>query len=243
MQHDFHYISKHSPEVREAYGSLMELLSEVHHELKQYTFQHKIVGSYSYNMITYDAKSNIGFDFDVNIYPHDEDNVIKPKDLRKWLKAAIDKCAQKYGFDFAEDSTRVLTIKVKDRKHSRIVYSVDFCIVNDYTDDDGDEHQKYVRFNKKHNSYEWDEQSDGYYMLPEKIEWLKDNGLWNDAFRKLYIDKKNSNTDPYVHSRTVFANTVHEVCQKNGFFDGQNTFSSNDRSAKMPGSFLLPIWR
>ena len=64
MKHDFKFISKHSPQVKSAYSDLMEILSLVHDDLrKQYTFQHKPVGSYSRNMITYDAKSNIGFDF------------------------------------------------------------------------------------------------------------------------------------------------------------------------------------
>ena len=75
MKHDFKFISKHSPQVKSAYSDLMEILSLVHDDLrKQYTFQHKPVGSYSRDMITYDAKSNIGFDFDINIYPNDEEN-------------------------------------------------------------------------------------------------------------------------------------------------------------------------
>lgn len=70
MKHDFKFISKHSPQVKSAYSDLMEILSLVHDDLrKQYTFQHEPVGSYSRNMITYDAKSNIGFDFDINIIP------------------------------------------------------------------------------------------------------------------------------------------------------------------------------
>ena len=75
MKHDFKFISKHSPQVKSVYSDLMEILSLVHDDLrKQYTFQHEPVGSYSRNMITYDAKSNIGFDFDINIYPNDEEN-------------------------------------------------------------------------------------------------------------------------------------------------------------------------
>lgn len=62
MKHDFKFISKHSPQVKSAYSNLMEILSLVHDDLrKQYTFQHEPVGSYSRNMITYDAKSNKGF--------------------------------------------------------------------------------------------------------------------------------------------------------------------------------------
>ena len=219
MKHDFRYISKRDPKVVEAYNDLMALLKEVRKELKKdYTFQHKVVGSYARNMITYDAKGNTGYDFDVNIYPNDDDNTIKPKDLKLKLKAALDKYGKAHGFAPAEDSTRVLTLKVKDQKHSRIVYSVDFCIVNDYTDDDGEERQEYIRFNKGQRSYTWEQQPDGYYMLPDKIQWCKDNRLWQQV-TELYIEKKNENEDPNVHSRTIFANTVHQVCQQNGYYD------------------------
>ena len=219
MKHDFQYISKHDPQVKTAYQDLMQLLRAVRKDLKKtYTFQHRIVGSYSRNMITYDTKGNIGFDFDVNIYPNDDENEINPKNLKLKLKAALDKLGPTHGFSPAEDSTRVLTIKVKDRKHSKVIYSVDFCIVNDYIDDYGDERQEYIRFNKKQNSYFWVEQPRGYYMLPEKIEWLKENHLWQCVL-DTYIENKNANDDRNVHSRTIFANTIHQVCQQNGYYD------------------------
>ena len=52
--------------------------------------------------------------------------------IKNILMCAFNKYARKYGYDFCEDSTRVFTIKVKDRKNSRIRYSCDFAIVNDY---------------------------------------------------------------------------------------------------------------
>lgn len=92
-------------------------------------------------MITYDTKSNVGYDFDINIYPNDEDNNLSPKKIKLLFKEALDKIATKHGYDYAEDSTRVLTIKVKDRKNSRVLHSVDFAFVNDYEDDEGYECQ------------------------------------------------------------------------------------------------------
>ena len=102
MKHDFKFISKHSPQVKSAYSDLMEILSLVHDDLrKQYTFQHEPVGSYSRNMITYDAKSNIGFDFDINIYPNDEENRFTAKQIKLLFKQSLDKFAHRYGYDFA----------------------------------------------------------------------------------------------------------------------------------------------
>lgn len=79
MKHDFKFISKHSPSVRSTYANLQDILNQVHRILRnEYTFQHKPVGSYSRNMITYDTKPNVGYDFDINIYPNDEDNNLSP---------------------------------------------------------------------------------------------------------------------------------------------------------------------
>ncbi len=62
-KHDFQFISKYSPSARNAYANLQDILKQVHKILRNnYTFQHRIVGSYSRNMITYDSKSNIGYD-------------------------------------------------------------------------------------------------------------------------------------------------------------------------------------
>lgn len=220
MPHEFEYVSKKSPKVKYAYDDLMQLIREVRNDLRRhYTFQHRIIGSYARNMITYDKKSNIGFDFDVNIYPNDDEERFTPKQIKRLFKKALDKHVQSHGFDFAEDSTRVLTIKVKDRKHSRVLYSVDFAFVNDYEDDNGNDCQEYIRFNKKQLSYSWVQQPSGYYMLPEKIQWIKENGLWESALKPYYLKKKNENNNPHIHSRTIFAITVQEICQKFGYYD------------------------
>ncbi len=219
MEHDFQYISKHDPQVKAAYADLMLLLREVSKDLKKhYTFQRKPVGSYAKNMITYDQKSNVGFDFDFNIYPNYDEEEYDAKQIKLLFKQALDKHVKEHGFDYAEDSTRVLTIKIKDKKHSRVLFSVDFAFVHDYADNDGTKCQEYIHYNKKQGVYTWEEQPDGYYMLPEKITWIKTQGLWTSELRPYYLAKKNANTDPDTHSRTIFTIAVHEICQKYGYY-------------------------
>ena len=221
MQHDFHFISKKDPKVKKAYNDILNILKEVQDLVrKKFTFSFDVVGSYKRNMITYDAKSNVGYDFDFNIEVNDGNDRYKPKQLKNMLQNAIDAVCVKYGYDHPEDSTRVLTIKMKNRKKSCILHSCDFAIVNNYIDDDGYEGQEYIH-NDKHGNYTWCEQPEGYYMLPDKIDWIKENDLW-DVMLKLYIEKKNRNNDPNVHSRTIFAVTVHEICQKFGFYEEEN---------------------
>lgn len=219
MRHDFRYISKHNPEVEKAYNDICEMLKEVQDLLrKKFTFRFDVVGSYKRNMITRDFKSNVGYDFDFDIEVNDENNKYSPKKLKDMLRNAIGRVCTKYGYDYPEDSTRVLTIKKKNTKKSCIIHSCDFAIVNSYIDKKGYEYQQYIHFNKKSGEYQWYQQTQGYYMLPDKIDWIKDNGLWNDV-RDLYIEKKNENDDPDLHSRTIFAITVHEICQRYGYYD------------------------
>lgn len=132
--------------------------------------------------------------------------------------SALNRVVHCYGYDNAEDSTRVITIKVKDKQNSKILYSCDFAIVNDYTDDDGNERQKYIHFNKKQKSYSWQKQPQSFYLLEEKAEWIKDCG-YHEEMRILYLYKKNHNNDSHKHSRSIYAETIHEICQKYGYYD------------------------
>ena len=165
-------------------------------------------------MITYDRKSNIGFDFDVNIEVNDDDENFEPKEIRTIIRKTLDKVARQYGYDYCEDSTRVLTIKKKDRPNSRIIHSCDFAIVNNC----GGGRQQYIRYNKDHQTYTWEYQGGGFETLPDKIDWLNANGYWGDL-RDYYIEKKNTNSDPQKHSRSIYAEAITEMCQKLGYFD------------------------
>lgn len=222
MKH-FDYISKHNSQVREAYQEINQMLIELHKIVRQFTFQTEVIGSYKRNMITFDKRSNIGFDFDFNIILNENALDYKPKQIKESIMMeAFKKLALKYGFDKVENSTRVITLKKINKKKSDIIYSCDFAIVNNYEDDEGYDCQEYIHFNKKLNRYAWCEQSYGFYMLPEKVQWLKsgDDGseIWNEL-REEYIIKKNKNEDKYCHSRQIFAMVVNEMCQKYGYYE------------------------
>lgn len=215
--YNFQYVARKqlSPVKKE----LIQIIKSVQNEVREYfTFQFYFTGSAKRNMVTYDVKSNIGFDFDADLHVNDDECRYSAKEIKTKIKLALNKVACRYGYDDGEDSTRVITIKVKDRQCSKILHSCDFAIVNDYTDDEGNEKQEYIHFNKKQNSYSWQEQSQGFYLLEEKVKWIKDNDHWSDG-HKLYLDKKNRNMDPHKKSRSIYAETIHEICQKYGYYD------------------------
>lgn len=215
--HDFEYVSK--KEWKPIRDNLIKIIHNLQDEVRdKFTFQFHFVGSSKRNMITRDRKSNKGFDFDVNIEVNDPNENYSAKEIRNILRTGLDKVNHPYGYslfgyDNTEDSTRVLTIKVKDSANSRISHSCDFCII--YNCSDGQ--QQYIRFNKKQNCYSWQYQPKGYYELPAKIEWIKKHKLWQQVIDN-YIDKKNANTDGDKKSRSIFAETIHQICQQNGYY-------------------------
>lgn len=212
----FEFVSK--KDLAPVKKDLISIIREVQASLRtDFTFRFAFVGSSGRNMVTCDPKSNIGYDFDVNLKIDIHDCKYTPKAIKVKVMQALNRTAPKYGYTYAEDSTRVITIKWKDRQNSRILHSCDFAIVHNYTDEDGHTRQKYIRFNKAWNRYTWEKQSDGYHMLREKKQWITENG-YHEELRNLYLDKKNHNRDLNKCSRALCAEAVHEICQRHGFY-------------------------
>ena len=217
LMHDFAYVT--NEELKPVRDELLEIILKLQDEVRNnFTFQYHFVGSSKQNMITRDRNSNTGFDFDVNIEVNDPDEYYSAQEIRHILHNGLDKVTNPggyplFGYDYTEDSTRVLTLKVKDRANSRILHSCDFCIV--YECDNG--RQQYIRYNKKQNYYSWEYQPKGHYELSSKIKWIKSHKLWQQV-RDSYIDKKNINADNNKKSRAIFAETIHQVCQQNQYY-------------------------
>lgn len=204
--HDFRYVSK--SEYKPLKNQIIELLYDVQDEVRSYfTFRFDFIGSTKRNMITQDIKSNIGFDFDVNIEVNDDDEDYTAADIRNKLRNAITKVSRNYGFTKCEDSTRVITIKKANRWYSTIEHSCDFAVVYG---------SQYIRYNKGSQKYSWELQSKGYINIEQKADTLKNDKnkkYWNEV-REVYIDKKNRNTNPDKHSRSIYAETINEVYKR-----------------------------
>lgn len=175
-----------------------------------FTFRFDFIGSTSRNMITREVNGNKGYDFDVNIRVNDDDENYSARKIRDILKRAFDKYSHLFSYDYVEDSSRVITIKVKDKKNARILHSCDFAVVYDCNDGK----QQYIRYNKNQNTYVWEYQSDSFYRLEEKIKWIKDNGLWQEV-RNKYLSNKENNSDSNKKSRSIFAETIAQVYNEN----------------------------
>ena len=203
--HDFRYVTKKQAQpIKDELYQILYMVQDLVRD--NFTFSFTPIGSSSRNMITCDAKSNIGFDFDINIEVNDDNEDFEPKEIRTIIRTAIDRVAPRYGYKNCEDSTRVLTIKKVDTSHSRIIHSCDFAIVYNC----GDGRQQYIRFNKDNNYYFWEYQGKGFVGLEKKMDWLKRENLWGEL-QDYYIYKKNCNDNPDKHSRSIFAESINEM--------------------------------
>ena len=170
--HDFRYVTKKQAQpIKDELYQILYMVQDLVRD--NFTFSFTPIGSSSRNMITCDAKSNIGFDFDISIEVNDDNEDFEPKEIRTIIRTAIDRVAPRYGY---KNSTRVLTIKKVDTSHSRIIHSCDFAIVYNC----GDGRQQYIRFNKDNNYYFWEYQGKGFVGLEKKMDWLKRENLWGE---------------------------------------------------------------
>ena len=205
--HHFEYVSK--KEAAPYKSQLIELLNKVQDYVRdEFTFQFTFIGSSSRNMITYDPKTNVGFDFDVNITVNDDDENYSAEEIRMILHNAFTRFMTTYGYNKCEQSTRVITVKSVDPWRSRVNHSCDFAVVHD-----GCDGQQYIRFNKERNYFSWEFQTQPYKELESRAEYLKENGHWNEVL-DVYRDKKNLNDNPDKHSRSLYAETINECFRR-----------------------------
>ena len=207
MHHSYQFVSeqKYKP-VKER---LEQLIHKVQDELKNsFPFQYKFVGSAERDMITEDPTTNVGYDFDLNVRFENSSNH-QPRLLKTTLMNAFNKYVQQFGYDFCEDSTRVITIKVKDEYNKKIVHSADFCIVQDLPNGG----LQIIKYDKKQNSYYWEALAQYPKQLIDRANDLKSRGLWNQV-KDLYLKKKNANIDPNVKSRSIYSMTINEMYKK-----------------------------
>ena len=202
----FEYVNK--KEWGPVRDDLFELIRLVQDEVRKYfTFRFDPIGSASRNMITREVNGNTGYDFDINIRVNDPDEKFSAEEIRAILKRGFDKYARRFSYDYTEDSTRVLTIKVKDTKHSRILHSCDFAVVYDCNDGS----QQYIRYIKNEKRYDWEWQPEPYYLLKEKEQQIKKfPEYWNEV-RNLYLYLKCNNNDPNKKSRHIYVETINDV--------------------------------
>ncbi|MDD5833671.1 MAG: hypothetical protein PUD00_00370 [Treponema berlinense] len=55
---------------------------------------------------------------------------------------------------------------------------------------------------------------------------MQENRYWEDL-RNYYIEKKNANNNPQKHSRSIYAEAINEMCQKQGILKNKLNVVTN----------------
>lgn len=191
-----------------------KILKSIQRDLKEndiLTFQFNLIGSAKRKLITRIKNGSKGFDLDYNI---DVQKILNDKyENPELLKQTFIKLFDDYfddSYEYAEDSTSVITIKKLNKARNKILFSVDFAIVNHYEDEEGDERQQYVRFDKISNTYSWAlrKVATNHRYVEDLI---KKNNMW-EVVKDLYLENKNK--EPYKKSRIVYYQTIDTIFKR-----------------------------
>lgn len=193
---------------------LEEILKKVQNLVRnEFTFQFKLVGSGNKHLITREKNGNKGFDLDYNLIlnpPQAADGSFwKPKYAKETIINAFKKAVENTKYDYPENSTSAITIKVKNKKESKIIYSCDFCIIF-YPNDKDYSYYKYVKFNKP-NNYVWENRVISK-NIDKKLDWLHNNikDYWN-LIKKEYLKLKKNNDDKNKHSFQLYYEAINNL--------------------------------
>ena len=205
MNRDFVYV----PE--QEYGRekriIEEIIARVQERVKPYfKFCVTYVGSTNRGLITRDRLNGTGYDFDVNIHVNAKAKQHSPEEIKKILMEAFEYCCGAYCYSRCKDGKRVFTIEKRLYINSHETVSCDFAIVNDWN-----EGQQWIIFrDNNQNTYRWEKQPLTEKHVEAMADWLKQHGHW-EKVRDLYIEKKNTNENPYNKSRSLYVSTLNEI--------------------------------
>ena len=195
-------------------NALIELLNLVQDEIREYfRCQYHFVGSARWNAITRVIGGIRGYDFDVDLIVKSTEE-FPAREFKNIVMNAINKYCIGFGYGYSESKKNVITIKHVDTWNSRIAYSCDLAIVNEYKDKSGNSRRRIVGLDKTSFALIWKDRSKGYDNQKEKVEQIKKVGMWKEL-KDLYLWKKNNNTEE-KESRALFAEAVNEIIQKGG---------------------------
>ena len=195
-------------------GIINELVQMINNEEALEVEAH-LVGSGAKNLITQNEEEPVDLDYNLCILNCNEFNINDGKSIKEYIRKSFNKVLKRNGWGDCQDSKSALTTEYRVfNTGNQTSFSIDLCIVIE----DGD---RWWRLIHKKTGYiqtdEWiwneGKNSKG---LRNKVEWLKDNNLWNEV-RDTYLDKKNLYLirNDYNHPSFIcYIEAVNEVYDK-----------------------------
>lgn len=120
------YVSKN--DIKPLIQAFDLMLSYVRRDAKAQglTFTCNLVGSAKRNLVV--AHPTKGIDCDYQLHLQSNKNSFNAEEIKKIFCTLFDKYRPQ-GFSYCEDSTSALTMKMKDKQHSKILYSFDIVLL------------------------------------------------------------------------------------------------------------------
>ena len=175
-----------------------------------------LVGSGAKNLETQNAKEPIDLDYNLVILETNGLSINDCREIKEYIRKSFNKVLRRNGWGDCKDSTSALSTEQRHFKEgNKTPFSIDLAIICE------DRESWYRLIHEKTgftnlDRYYWNEgpNSKG---LTKRVEWLKENDLWNDV-REAYKDKKNmylSRGDKYHPSFNCYIEAVNEVYYAN----------------------------
>ena len=171
-------------------------------------FQYQLIGSGKRHLITRVVNGNGGYDFDYNLIISPPKK-IKPNIVKRQFMDAFAHVLKGTKFSAPQDSTSAITIKVKDKKHSKILHSCDFAIIY-YENNIENNGYYYLKNNKSQNQYVFEYRNLSKNIDKKLQQILHHSSGWNNI-RAEYLKLKNANKDIHKHSFSIYLEAVHNV--------------------------------
>ena len=171
-----------------------------------------LVESGAKNLITQNAKERVDLDYNLEIIECWEYGINNCREIKTYIINKFNEVLRNNDWGDCKDSTSAITTEERVfKKGNKTPFSIDLCIVR--TDRNG----WYRLIHNKtgfvcYDTYIWNPARNSN-NLPRKVDWLKENDLWNEV-RKTYLDKKNMylTRNDYDHnSFIIYIETINEV--------------------------------
>ena len=210
----YHYVEDKDflKQMKEVCSSIInQLVQQINRDGKM-EVKANLVGSGAKNLITQNEHLPIDLDYNLEIIDSGSFNINNGTGIKEYVRKQFNIVLKANGWGDCQDSTSALTTEQRVfKKGNKTPYSIDLCIIA--TGNDGwyrliHEKTGFANadrwfWNKGRNSEK----------LQQKIDWLKDNGLWLEV-RETYLKKKNMylRRNDHDHSSfVVYVETINEV--------------------------------
>lgn len=168
-----------------------------------------LVGSGAKRLITQNGDKDVDLDYNLQIL---KSSLTSGRDIKNYIMEQYNEVLQRNGWNYCKDSTSVISTEYRVFKRgNKTGFKIDLAIVK--KDNNGWHrlvHRKTGFVN--HDEYYWN-LSPNSHTLDKKINWLKDNGKWNNV-RDTYLEKKNMylcRNDNNHPSFVVYIETINEL--------------------------------